>query len=304
MDYARHNITLLGNRSCILTQDSSGKNDPIAEKWIMGSGIPVYEYTDVGDIDDILSLVGCDAMYCIKYGTKDGVVSHTIPTFVHCVFDLSQPHGSVYAAVSESLARKYGATCYVPHMISMAPSQHPEDNLRLDLGIPESARVFGRHGGRDTFNLQFAKEVMSRIVRERQDIYFVFMNCPRWEVEDHPQLLFLAPTTDLDAKRRFICTCDAMIVPETMGHTFGMSVAEFSIHQKPVVCYAGNVWNTAHIDILGDRGLFFDNPQDLHALLTDFDPASYSDKDMNAYRSFSPELVMAQFDAVFMSTLN
>src|SRR5690606_1716942 len=104
---------------------------------------------------------------------------------------------------------------------------------------PNNAIVFGRHGGIDTFNLQFCKSLISQIVREYPLIYFVFLNALAWD--SHPNIIILPPTTDLDEKRKFICTCDAMIVPETLGHTFGMSVAEFSIHNKPVLCYNGHV---------------------------------------------------------------
>ena len=45
-------------------------------------------------------------------------------TCVHCVFDLSEPHGDIYAAVSETLAKKYNKTVFVPHMSIFQPNKY------------------------------------------------------------------------------------------------------------------------------------------------------------------------------------
>ena len=86
---------------------------------------------------------------------------------------MTQPHGDVFAGVSETLAKKFGKTLFVPHMIGLEPSKTKE-NLREKLGIPENATVFGRHGGQDTFNLEIARNAIRRIVRDKPNIYFVF----------------------------------------------------------------------------------------------------------------------------------
>lgn len=91
-----------------------------------------------------------------------------------------------------------------------------------------------------------------------------------------------------------------MIVPETLGHTFGISVGEFSVHNKPVLCYNHNVWNTSHIDILGDKGIYFQSKDQLRELLTGFSKDSKGD--YNAYRDYNPNRVMKQFRSVFLDT--
>jgi hypothetical protein len=284
-NYALYNETLLGNKSIIITDPSqrSPSEDDLAFKWISN------RFQISTRLDTI-----CDIFYCIKYGKNDGVVHPTAKTVVHCVFDMSEPHGDVYAGVSRSLALKFKSDKFVPHMVLPPPET---GNLRKELGIRETDTVFGRHGGQDTFNLQFAKEIISAIVRYRDDIYFVFLNAPEWD--SHPQIIYHGPTTDRVEKQKFINTCDAMIVPETMGHTFGMSVAEFSVSNKPVICYNGPVWNTAHIDILGDKGIYFDNPGDFCRILNTFSTKEIR-TDLNAYRDYTPEKVMAQFQSVFL----
>ena len=78
---------------------------------------------------------------------------------------MTDPHGDVYAAVSETLAKKFQKTLFVPHMIGLPPAIDKNDNLRKTLNIPEDATVFGRHGGQDTFNLQFTKDVINNVIQ-------------------------------------------------------------------------------------------------------------------------------------------
>lgn len=296
-DYALYNESLLGNRSIIITDYSqSHTNDAIAFKWIVNR-FPLFICNHTDSLDDILLNNSVDILYVIKYGHKDGVGDHNVPsvkTVIHCVFDMSQPHGDVYAGVSKSLANKFGSTLFVPHMISMTPTLG--DDMRETLGIPDDAIVFGRHGGKDTFNLEWAKHVFSKIVRERPDIYFVFLNANVFD--NHPQIITLEPS--IYNKERFIRTCDAMVVPETLGHTGGIAIMEMSVYNKPVICYNRNVWNTAHIDTLGSKGIFFDTPDSLYALLTTFTKSEYEGKDWNAYRAYNPVDVMKQFKKVFI----
>jgi len=296
-DYAIYNESLLNNKSIIIT-DQKQQSDEIAFQWF-SKRFPVIKYDTRKSLNDILIREKINILYVIKYGTNDGVGNHDISnvkTVIHCVFDMSEPHGDVYAGVSQSLAKKYGSQLYVPHIVSTIPT--PGSDMRSELGIPQNSIVFGRHGGKDTFNLEWAKCIFSRIVRERTDIYFIFMNADKFD--DHPQIIILDATTDIDIKKKFIRTCDAMVVPESLGHTFGLSCSEFSVHNKPIVCYNGPVWNTCHIDILSDKGIYFDNPEQLYDIITTFDKSEYETGDWNSYREYTPENVMDQFKRIFI----
>ena len=240
-------------------------------------------------------------LYCIKYGKNDGLYFDDIPTVIHCVFDMTEPHGKVYAGVSRSLAKKFNSDLYVPHMISMKRG-NLNDNLRNELKLLNTDIVFGRYGGQDTFNLEFAKQVISRIVRSRTNIYFLFMNTIEWD--RHPQIIHLDASTDIHRKQQFICTCDAMIVPETLGHTFFMAGAEFALHQKPLIVYNGPVWNKAHIDQIGDKGIYFNTIEQFYSILNDFDTQLYKNRhDLNVFAEFTPEAVMKQFEDVFIQQM-
>jgi hypothetical protein len=298
-DYATYN-ELLFNNECIVVSDTSyqPKNSEIAFKWI-SNRFPVYFYTNKDDLHSLLITQKCDMLYCIKYGKNDGLYFDDIKTVIHCVFDMSEPHGHVYAGVSKSLALKFNSTLYVPHMISMSRGSD-DQNLRTHLNIPSDAIVFGRYGGQDTFNLDFAKHILSQLVRERNDIYILLMNTPQWDT--HPQIIHLQATTDLQKKQAFICSCDAMIVPESLGHTFFMAGAEFALHQKPLIVYNGPVWNTAHIDQIGEKGLYFKTANEFYTLLSTFDTCMYKNRDdLNVFAEFTPKHVMEQFKQIFLS---
>jgi hypothetical protein len=302
-DYAHYTELLYGYTSLILTVQTSNHDD-IAFKWFHNRfRVHVYDGTRE-HLECVLDDVGASVLYTIKYGTNDGVYSTRTHTVVHCVFDMSEPHGDVYAGVSETLSRKYGQGAHVPHMVRTPTPfelKRAEGVLRSELGIPTNALVFGRHGGRDTFNLQFVKEAISEIVRLRSDIYFLFMNAPEWDM--HRQIVYLPATTDGTVKHEFICACDAMIVPETLGHTFGLSIAEFSVRQKPVLCYNGeDVWNRAHIDMLGDVGIYFKTKSEFIYIINTFSPCPSSSLDLNMYTKYNPLEVMRMFKRVFLDS--
>lgn len=294
-DYAHYNETILGNKSIIVSPYSNLHNNEMAALDKYMNRFQVYFYDSIDNMNDIIS--DCDILYIIKYGKSDGIISTKIKTVVHCVFDMSQPHGDVYAGVSETLARKFGKTLFVPHMIGLRPSE-TKDDMRNTLEIPNDAVVFGRHGGMDTFDLQFCRKTISKIVRSYKKIYFILVNTPKFD--DHEQIIFLSSIVDEDKKNRFISTCDAHIECGSLGHTFGLSIGEFSVNNKPIIAYNGNMWNKAHIDILGDKGLYYSTEKEFEDILVNFDPKDFVNNDNNAYTNYLPENIMKIFSKVFI----
>jgi hypothetical protein len=259
---------------------------------------PIFFCEDTQQIDEILTKENCDMLYCIKYGKNDGIISNRFLTAIHCVFDMSEPHGDIYAGVSEYVAKKYNKELFVPHMTSLQPSKTKE-NMRKILGIPEEALVFGRHGGYDTFNLGFAQEVISHVVRERDDIYFVFVNTPQFD--NHEHIFFLDKIIDNDSKNKFINTCDAHLECGTLGHSYGLSCSEVSINNLPMILYdSPTLWNRSHIDILNDKAKYFHNDGELHHILTTFNKEHHRTRNWNAYREYTPKKVIKKFYDVFI----
>ena len=292
-DYAHYNETLLGGKSIIVVPED-GDIDPIPyNKFIRR--FSVIKYRSPEHLEEIIK--NFDILYCIKYGTNDGVVSNSIKTVIHCVFDLTQPHGDVYAAVSETLARKFNYPLSVPHMIGLKPSR-TKDNLRRNLNIPDHAIVFGRHGGPDTFDLQITKAAIRRVVREDPNRYFIFANTPAFD--NHPNVRFLERFTDSYDKNKFISTCDACVHAQSLGETFGIAIGEFSVNNKPIITYSGQVWNDHYRNILKDKAFYYHDEESCYQILSSFDPKEHVHKDWNCYRDYSPEKVMEIFKNVFI----
>lgn len=292
-DYAHYNETILKNNSIIITPKNARHQDIAVYKF--AQRFKILYYSTHEEMEKLIK--DCDIFYTIKYGKKDKIISKNIKTVVHCVFDLSEPHGDVYAAVSDTLAKKFGTTKFVPHMIGLKPSR-TGDNMRHKLGIPDDAVVFGRHGGQDTFDLEIARSAIIHVVQDFNHIHFVFVNTPRFC--NHPRVHHIDKIVDLDEKNKFIMTCDAHLECGSLGHTFGISMGEFSINNKPIIAYNGPVWNTNHFTILKDKGIYFKTDDELYHILRTFNPKKYENKDMNCYREYSPEKVMKQFKNVFI----
>ena len=87
------------------------------------------------------------------------------------------------------------------------------------------------------------------------------------------------------------------------GETFGLAIAEFSAHNRPVLTssvHHDSGWARFHIDTLGQKGLFYHDQGSLEKQLLSFDRKSARLKDWNVYRQFEPEPVMATFRRVFL----
>jgi len=293
-DYAKYNEEILKNKSIILFPETEIMNcEPIALKRM--SRFLVISYKN---LDEILQRLGCDILYCIKYGYNDNVYSTNIKTVIHCVFDMSQQHGDVYAGVSETLTKKFNQTHYVPHMISLKKIH--DLNLKSILGIPENTIVFGRYGGIDTFNLLWCWEVIEKIVKQRKDIYFLLNNTVK--LKEHSQIKYYKNIISEDDKNKFINTCDAYIECGNLGHTFGLAIGEFSVFHKPIIAYNNkDIWNTAHFDILKDCALYYKNEEEFYNILSSFDKKDFIGKDLNFYKDYSPEKVMEKFNTVFLT---
>lgn len=300
-DYADYNEKLLKNESLILIPKSSYNSASVLNAEVLKkfeSRFVILFYESVEELDSICEF--CDVLYCIKYGKRDDIVSKKIKTVIHCVFDMSEPHGEVYAGVSDQLAKKFGSDIYVPHMVNFEKDDSIGKNvLRKRLNIPESATVFGRHGGCDTFDISWVKKVIEKVVCLNPDVYFIFVNTPRFSL--HPNIHFLDKIIDVNKKKEFISSCDAMIHGQSLGESFGLSISEFSVYQKPIICYGNWVLNDNYKKILGDKAIYYHSDSELLQILFDFKKSEYENRsDLNCYEMYSPEKVMRIFEKVFL----
>lgn len=297
-DYADYSETILKYESIIVAPKTSifeKKNIDIALQKFQNR-FRILFYEDISDLENILEKENSDMLYVIKYGTNDGVLSKKIKTCIHCVFDMSQPHGDVYAGVSQQIANKFGKITYVPHMV-MEPN-FDSGNLRLKLGIPSNGVVFGYHGGYDSFNIQFVIEAVKKASRLFPEVYFVFVNIPNFD-RTNPKIFFLKKIVEKDDKYRFINTCDCCLEAQSLGQSFGLSIADFSVQNKPIITYGGVVLNDNYKRILGDKAMYYRNEEEILHLIHSFRKEDFSGKDLNCYKEYSPLNVMKTFDNIF-----
>lgn len=290
-DYAYFNETILGNKSFIAAPINSDLSSQHRfHKSFCGR---VFLYETLGELQVYCRLHCIDVVYWIKYGTDDSNTVPGVKNVVHVVFDGSTPHSNKYAAVSKWLGDKYNIP-YVPHIVSLPDIK---EDYREHLGIPKEALVFGRHGGNDSFDDSVAWPVVTKVARQRPDVYFLFMNtdvfCPSL-----PNVIHIDPTTDEEVKTAFINTCDAMLHCRMRGETFGLSVCEFLHQDKPVITRIDSPERN-HIQVMGDKGFYYSSSAELEAILTHLkrpEGINYS----KLVEQFSPERVMEQFNNTFL----
>lgn len=312
-DYAYHNEKKLGNKSIIITP-AEAKND-ITVKEKFSKHFELYEYKSKEELEDIVKSTHADVFYAIKAGFNDGIFVRGVHNCIHAVFKHYEPHGDVYAYVSEWLSKdqSMGKAVWVPHMIDLVPFN---GNFRAELGIPEDALVFGRYGGEDSFDIEFVHEVIYDILKKNNNIYFIFMNtnefsCPKksnwidaivdkFKSSDSKRLIFLKGTQKSEDKTKFIQTCDAMLHARQRGETFGLAIGEFSSLNKPIFTYSLSP-ERSHLDILGDKGILYSNKKELINKITHFKP-NQENLFFDCYsESFNPKNVINKFERVFLS---
>ena len=282
----------LGHVCIIFTRDFTLRGEPFTSvyKLFMDRFLVVFIQDSTKLIDDAALANKIDRMYVQKSGEKDNYVTTVCPCMVHCVFNSKHPHGSVYATISEDINQRHGTKFpVVPYMVKISST---EENLREKLGIPQNSVVFGRHGGKDSFDVQFVKEAVSQFVRET-DCHFVFLNTNRFDT--HERIHYLECSTDQDDIKKFINTCDVMLHARLRGETFGLACAEFAMAKKPVLTWA-NSHESAHLEVLGDAAILYKDKSHLLQLLRSKDWT----RDFSAVERYSSEKVMDIFIKTFL----
>ena len=298
-DYADYNEKILGNKSIIITRDY----EKIKNEWDVDikayekfkNRFTVFFYSSQQDIDHIVNHIKASHIFIEKAGTHDGLISNRCKNIIHCVFDVSQPHGQVYTPIGQTINHLQGTNYPVtPYMVTL-----PEcgEDLRNALKIPENAIVFGRYGGKESFDIKFVYDVIKHLVNSNKNIYFLFMNTNVFY--EHKNIIYLPGNADMVFKRKFINTCDSLIHARERGETFGLTPGEFSICKKPVITWGGSK-EREHLLILKDKAVIYNNPQELYDILNTFTKDKY-DVSNNGYMFYNPENVMKIFDKVCLN---
>lgn len=291
-DYAVALRDILGYNPTIISSD---KSIGIQERF---SKFETVLYDSTSKLSSIVDKHKIDFLYMTCAGADEGYTPTNCKTGIHCVFTMEHQFGSVYAGVSEWLARRFNKNVWVPHIINLPKTSQ---TLHEDLGIPSDAFVIGRLGGYNQFDINIAQSALINAINARKDLWAIFLNTKPFT--DHPKIKFLPFSPDLLYKSKFIQTCDAMLHARSDGETFGLAVGEFSSRNKPIFTYDAPYWwyMRAHIDILGEKALLYKDENELFAYLTQIDKNYVKDVDWDCHSTkFSPTNVINTFNEVFI----
>ena len=303
-DYAKYNETILKNKSYIICFSKNAQRDMNFPSERLSynkfsTAFPVIEISNMENMKEVIKDFNLSFFYTLTHGGKDIYQFHNkeiwglCKTIKHCVFDTKYPESDYYTSISEELNKKNNTSVpVIPHIVDLPSCDH---NLRDELNIPSNALVFGRYGGTDTFNLSIAHAAIKEYLELNKDAYFLFMNTRHFYT--HPRIIYLDRSLDINYKVKFINTCDAMIHARSDGETFGLSIAEFSIRNKPIItCPCGDL---EHIKILGPLALTYRTTEELIDIFKNIKTTINLRSDWNAYRLYSPDYVMNMFKSIF-----
>lgn len=311
LEYARYNQEILGNESTIIySKDSPQGLDVGSEPEVIEAVQKQFKtltYTDNEDLNRIAE--DYDFFYSQRAGERidshtkrENAVITSTKMGVHCVFQWHDPHGDVYAYISEwmshNVARLYNAPVHpwVPYVVNLP---NPTYDTRTHLGIPKDKFVIGRFGGYETFDLQFVHKTILRLVQERDDIVFLFANTRPFC--DHPNVLFMGPFLGQEQKSNYINSCDAFIHGRRLGESFGLAIAESLFFNKPVLaCDVG--FDRNHVATLKPFDLIYkeNDEQDLYNRIVNLRHKVGIDYRGLIINRYNPVNVMNQFKSVFL----
>lgn len=311
LEYARYNQEILGNESIIVySQETPEGVDVGSVPEVIDQVKSQYKTLTYEDNDHLNRLAAdYDFFYSQRAGEK--VDSHTqrknaiIDTTkfgVHCVFQWYDPHGDVYAYISEwmskTIAQNYSVQNPIPWVPYIVRLPEPNYDVRAHFNIPKDKFVIGRHGGYNTLDIKQTIDAITKVAETRDDIVFLFANTRPFI--DHPRVIFGPAFFGQQQKANYISACDAMIHGRFLGESFGLSIAEFLYQNKPVLAWNGG-FDKNHIETLAPFNLLYEPEVDgIYNKIVNLkdNPKKYYYK--GAVDRYSPYNVMQQFKRVFL----
>ena len=310
-DYADFNEIILGNKSYIIcfSEKTIIKNKYIKSKYFMkkkySDRFEIFEIDNIFEIKDILLKNKITHFYAQSHGFHRDIfefdnfkIWSSCKTIYHSVFGPMARQGSnVRCIVGEYLNNRFNKNLPIlPHIIRPFKFQ---GDLRKQLNIPQDSIVIGRHGGKETFNIDFVKQVIKKIVNFDQNIYFLFLNTEVFF--NHKRVIHLENFSDLEVIK-FIGTCDAMIHARIEGETFGLAIAEFSVANKPVITYSKSK-DKEHLRILKNSCIKYSDENDLISIFKSIRSILKKELDWNAYKDYEPEKIMQLFRMICLENV-
>jgi len=264
--FAINNERLLKNSSVIIYNSTALDNQKEAIQKFKKK-FKTFKIKNFEELNILNKKIKLDFIYFQRDGAKDKLVENC-KNLIHAVFpqNLFQSHGYSYAYISKWLSKKC-SNLKIPFSTLPVNLSKSKKDLRKKLKIPKNAKVFGYHGGENSFDLQFVKNLIKEISSKEKNIFFLFMNIKKFI--SNKQVIFLKGSFDQKIKKEFINSCDAMLHARSLGESFGISCAEFAICNKPIITY-GFCRQRAHFDICKKNIITYFSYNDLQKKLLQF----------------------------------
>jgi glycosyltransferase involved in cell wall biosynthesis len=304
-NYAIGNRDVLGNESIILYKTEPTNNMGVTMKKIMTDNFDCIHVRSPTETAQVCRAKGISVIYTLTDGITPNELNFKnkrqwfgVKTVEHLVFGGNITSADRIAFVSQELQQRTKINLpVVPHIVTLP---NPADiDVREKLGIPKESLVIGRHGGYETFDIDFVKKTVVEHVKWFPNVHYIFMNTQRFI--NHKRVHFIPGTANQHEVSSFIKVCDCMIHARTRGETFGLSIAEFSFHNKPIITYGKSIERN-HLDLLNGLALVYNNEEDLVEILTKLPETLEQTKDWRGYIEYTPEKIMKVFEKVFISS--
>ncbi len=305
-DYADFNEIILGNKSFIIcfNENIIKKNNYIASKDFIKKKyferFQVFEIESIFEIKQILEINNITHFYTQSHGFYKDIfkfnnskIWNNCRTIYHCAFGPMARQGSSERCVVGSYLNKRFLK-NLPVLPPIVRKHKFSENLREELNIPKDSIVIGRHGGKDTFDINFVKRVIKNYINTKNNIFFLFLNTEQFI--NHERVIFLENFTD-EKVLKFISTCDAMIHARYHGETFGLAIAEFSAANKPVITFKKSK-DKEHLKILKDKAILYSNENELNKIFELLPETINKQNSWNAYKDYEPANVMRIFNSI------
>ena len=304
-NFAFNNKKILGNNSIIIAFNkdvSDGKKSFInTSRSIFESEFKIIEIDKIEEMKNIIRKENITHTYVQSHGFhKDVYKFHKkeiwrgCQTIYHYVFGpMARQDSDVRCVIGNDLNIRFNKRIPVlPHIIN---KHNFSGDLRSELKIDSKKIVIGRHGGPNTFDIDFVKRVIKKVLDKREDIVFLFLNTTKFI--EHERVIYLPKTISNNTKSRFINTCNFMLHARNDGETFGLAVAEFSVANKPIITY-GNSKDNEHLRILKDKAIIYNDENQLFDILKNIEINLYKNENLNCYKNYEPSIIIKKFDEI------
>jgi len=312
-DYAKYNEEILSNTSYIICFSSKSikelnfpTNRESFEKF--NSRFKIIEIDHISELEGIIDFYNISVFYTQTHGCLEQLYDFgnkkiwgKCKTIKHAVFDVNGKESDHYCSISNFLSKTNRNGDKIPVLPYIVTLPSTSENFRSKLNIPEDAIVFGGYGGKESFDIKFVHNVIVNVAENYPNIYFLFANFNSF-CQPHPNIIHIPHIIEPIEKTKFINTCDTMLWGRSGGETFGLAIGEFSINNKPVI--AMPTGERAHVELLSNKGIWYNDENELYDILTSFNKEDASKKDWNAYRDYSPENVMKIFKNIVDNILD